>query len=34
MPANTDARERPLPPVVPFRGRRLRLRYAARGDLT
>jgi hypothetical protein len=26
---NTDAHGRPLPLVAPFRGRRLRLRYAA-----
>jgi hypothetical protein len=29
LPVNTDAHGRPLPSVAPFRGRRLRLRYAA-----
>jgi hypothetical protein len=28
-PVNTDAHGRPLPSVAPFRGRRLRSRYAA-----
>jgi len=27
LPVNTDAHGRPLPPVAPFPGRRLRLRY-------